>query len=92
MTLMVRMKKVPVEEKRLDMAFLLKLYNNPRSKEDCFELKEVKGMAKEMVLYKMDDIPVIADAFAKDRTHVEEIFALIRKIQDSKCSWFNAHI
>ena len=80
-----------MEEKRLDMAFLLKLYNNPRSK-DCFELKEVKGMAKEMVLYKMDDIPVIADAFVKDRTHVEEIFALIRKIQDSKCSWCNAHI
>ena len=81
-----------MEEKRLDMTFLLKLYNNPRSKEDCLELKEVKGMAKEMVLYKMDDIPVIADAFVKDRTHVEEIFALIRKIQDSKCSWCNAHI
>ena len=69
LTLMVRMKKLCVEEKRLPLTPLL----TARCEEDCPIWKEVnKGMAREVVLYRLDEMPLLVDAFAKNSQDVGE--------------------
>ena len=75
LALMVRMKKIAVEERRLPMASLL----NTICEEDCPTMKEVnKGRAREVVLYQMDEIPLLVDAFAKNSKNVGEILNMLR--------------
>ena len=85
LTLMVRMKKLCVEEKRLPLTPLLKT----KCEEDCPILKEVnkemarevnKGMVREVVLYRLDEMPLLVDAFAKNSQDVGETLSLLRKI------------
>ena len=77
LTLMVRMKKLAVEEKRLPLTPLLKT----KCEEDCPILKEVnKGMAREVVLYRLDEMPLLVDAFAKNSQDVGETLSELRKL------------
>ena len=85
LTLMVRMKKLAVEEKRLHLTPLL----TTKCKEDCPILKEVnkemarevnKGVAREVVLYRLDEMPLLVDAFAKNSQDVGEILSVLRKL------------
>ena len=77
LALMVRMKKIAVEERRLPVASLL----NTTCEEDCLILKEVNtGRAREVVLYQMDEIPLLVDAFAKNRKDAEETLNMLRII------------
>ena len=77
LTLMVRMKKLCVEEKRLSVTPLL----TARGEKDCPILKEVnKGMAREVVLYRLDEMPLLVDAFAKNSQDVGETLSELRKL------------
>ena len=85
LTLMVRMKKLCVEEKRLSVTPLL----TARCEKDCPILKEVnkgvvrevnKGMAREVVLYRLDEMPLLVDAFAKNSQDVGETLSELRKL------------
>ena len=69
------MKKLAVEERRLPVTDLLN-----SCEESCPILKEVnKKMAEEVVLYKVDEISLLADAFAKHIKHVGGVISLLRK-------------
>ena len=62
LTLMVRMKKLAVVEKRLPVATLLNTCGKY-----CPILKEAnKGMTGEVVLYRWDEIPLLVDAFVSN--------------------------
>ena len=77
LTLMVRMKKLAVEEKRLPLTPLLKT----KCEEDCPILKEVnKGMTRMVVLYRLDEMSLLVDAFAKNMKDVEETLSVLRKV------------
>ena len=77
LTLMVRMKKLAVEEKRLPLIPLLKT----KCEEDCPILKEVnKGMTRMVVLYRLDEMSLLVDAFAKNMKGVEETLSVLRKV------------
>ena len=81
LTLMVKMKKLSVVEKRLPVATLLTSHSNAECEEDCPILKEViKGMTKVVVLYRLDDMPLLVDAFAKNSKDVEETLSVLRKL------------
>ena len=81
LTLMVRMKKLSVVEKRLPMATLLTSHSNAECEEDCPILKEVnRGISKAVVLYRLDDMPLLVDAFAKNSKDVGETLSLLRKL------------
>ena len=80
LSMMVRMKKLAVEEKRLPVASLLNFYINTKCEEDCPTMKEVNSrMAREVVLYRVDEIPLLADAFAKHIKDVGETVSILRK-------------
>ena len=52
---------------------------NTICEEDCPTMKEVnKGRAREVVLYQMDEIPLLVDAFAKNSKNVGEILNMLR--------------
>ena len=74
LTLMVRMMKVAVEEKRLPVDSLL-------NSGDCPILKEVnKGKAREVVLFKLDEMPLLVGAFAKNIKDAGETLFKLRQI------------
>ena len=81
LTLMVRMKKLSVVEKRLPVPTLLASHSNAECEEDCPILKEVnKGMTRMVVLYRLDEMSLLVDAFAKNMKGVEETLSVLRKV------------
>ena len=78
LSMMVRMKKLAVEEKRIPVASLLNFYINTNCEEDCPVMKDV-NRAREVVLYRVNEIPLLADAFAKHIKDVGETVSILRK-------------
>ena len=68
---MVRMKKVPVQELRLCPSSLLSLFK--KCEADTAILTEVRKGAKYVILYRLRELPLLFNAFSKDRTKFDQL-------------------
>ena len=66
LSLMVRMKEVPVQELRLCASSLLSFFK--KCEADTAILTEVRKGAKYVILYRLHELPLLFNAFSKDRT------------------------
>merc|ERR1719209_188990 len=64
LSLMVRMKKVPVQELRLCPSSLLSLFK--KCEADTAILTEVRKGAKYVILYRLRELPLLLNAFSKE--------------------------
>ena len=65
------MKKVPVQELRLCAASLLSLFR--KCEADASILMEVRKGAKYVILYRLRELPLLFNAFSKDRTKFDQL-------------------
>ena len=63
---MVRMKEVPVQELRLCASSLISLFK--KCEASATILTEVRKGAKYVILYRLHELPLLFNAFSKDRT------------------------
>jgi len=71
LSLMVRMKEVPVQELRLCASSLLSLFK--KCEADAAILTEVRKGAKYLILYRLRELPLLFNAFSKDRTKFDQL-------------------
>ena len=72
---MVRMKEVPVQELRLCASSLLSLFK--KCEADDATITEVRKGAKYVILYRVRELPLLFNAFSKDRTKFDQLLTLV---------------